>query len=199
MSCVCSALLAHWSVVVTAMKICNCSAALELQVFPGQNFFVIDGQAGNDSLAVRAFLPQRPENGSNDPFAGLPGWMVATNAVTLPSRTLLPSSVALIGGAGDDSLTLEGNQRLYGLGGDGNDTIRLLSGHRGTLAGGAGNDRLILSGDGIDNLAFGDEGNDTIDVEGSLRATVFGEAGDDIITTTFSTQASARGGTGRDV
>ncbi len=114
----------------------------------GESFFVLDGQAGNDVLTVTPLYPNavRLAKDAVDPLAGLPTWMILPSSIRVPLRTLLPSSVALIGGAGDDRLTLDGNQRLYGLGSDGNDTIELLGGHRSALAGGAGNDTLTLAG-----------------------------------------------------
>ncbi len=166
----------------------------------GQVFAVLDGQAGNDTLEVRPLLTaaSRLETGSSNPLTGVPSWMLLPASVTSPDRNTLPSSVALVGGSGDDTLTLEGNQRLIALGGDGNDQLHMLAGHRSGLAGGAGDDTILHAGSGVDNYIFGDEGNDRITLSAGLRTTVFGDEGSDTFVASGAASAVMRGGQGND-
>lgn len=175
---------------------------------PGTMLAILDGADGDDMLAVLPLLTARtraelalaePESlEAADPLAGIPAWMNLPASLIEPTQDTFSSSVAAVGGDGDDTIWLSGNARLFGLGGDGNDTIHLLRGSRSVLAGGDGDDRLILRSEGVDNYAFGDQGNDTIEVYGGVRLGVFSEQGDDWIEFHGGQQSFARAGTGQD-
>ncbi len=187
---------------------------------PGTMLAILDGADGDDTLAVLPLLTAktRAELGlahpgsleAADPLAGIPAWMTMSSmtmssmtmilpaALVEPTQDTFSSSVAAVGGDGDDTIWLSGNARLFGLGGDGNDEIHLLRGSRSVLAGGDGDDRLILRSLGVDNYAFGDRGNDTIDVYGGVRLGVFSEEGDDRIEFHEGQQSFARSGMGED-
>ncbi len=167
---------------------------------PGQIDVVIDGQAGNDTLEVRPMLNEqtRLSIGRPNPFAGIPAWIVLPTALTTPAFNRNPSSAALIGGDGDDTLILEGNQRLYALGGEGNDTIRLIAGSNSFAVGGGGDDTIEINSEGIDNQVFGDEGDDNVVVTNGNRLAVFTEQGDDTVVFNGGSRSYARTGVGQD-
>ena len=167
---------------------------------PGQIDVVIDGQGGNDTLEIRPLLNEqsRTSNGQPNPFAGLPSWVVLPASVTSPAANRNPSSAALIGGDGNDTLILEGNQRLYALGGDGNDIVRLIAGSSSFAVGGSGDDTIEISSVGVDNYVFGDDGNDSITVSSGIRLGVSSEHGDDSVSFNGGAQSYARTGTGQD-
>ena len=167
---------------------------------PGQIAVLIDGGAGNDTLEVRSLLSVAARNltGQPDPFADLPSWMTLPTSITDPSLNQLPSSVALIGGDGNDSLYLEGNQRLFALGGDGNDSITFEAGSNSFALGGDGDDSISMNSKGVDNTVFGDAGNDSVTVSTETRLAVFTEAGDDTVEFYGGSQSYARTGDGND-
>jgi Ca2+-binding RTX toxin-like protein len=167
---------------------------------PGKAAAVIDGQAGNDTLEVRPMLSQASRASSNqpDPFLGVPAWLTLPESILNPTLNRLPSSVALIGGTGDDTLYLEGNQRLYGLGGEGNDAITLAAGSNSFAVGGDGNDTISILSSGVDNTVFGDAGNDTITISDGIRLAIFGEQGNDTIDFLGGSRSYARSGFGDD-
>ena len=167
---------------------------------PGQIDVVIDGQAGDDTLEIRPLLnaATRASSVQPDPYAGIPAWVVLPSAITSLALNRNPSSVAVIGGDGNDTLVLEGNQRLYALGGDGDDIIRLIAGSNSFAVGGSGNDTIEINSPGIDNYVFGDQGNDSVQILGGIRLAVFTEEGDDSVLFSGSSQSYARTGEGQD-
>jgi Ca2+-binding RTX toxin-like protein/Tol biopolymer transport system component len=171
----------------------------------GEVYAVLDGQAGNNTLAALPLLTSEArselDSGSplaRDPLAGLPEWIDLPESITQPTTTRYPSSVALVGGSGDDTLWMAGNVRLVGLGGDGQDTLHLLTGSGSVVSGGRGDDQIYSHSEGVDNTIFGDEGDDTIEIFDGTRTSVFGQEGDDTIRFFGGEQSFARGGSGSD-
>ncbi len=169
----------------------------------GTVYALLDGQDGNDTLEVRPLLSVADRGSiavaSNDfPHLYLPGWVTVPTWLASPQQTSFPSSIAVVGGVGNDRLWLEGDSRLIGLGGDGDDQITL---HRGTVsevAGGQGFDELVINAAGTDNRVFGDQGDDQITVNNGLRLGLFGQEGNDAIRILGGQLVFARGGAGDD-
>jgi parallel beta-helix repeat protein len=173
----------------------------------GQVYALIDGQSGDDHLEVRPLYalddPARTVSLDPDPLDGIPAWMELPSTIASPSTTTFTSSVALIGGAGNDVLRLHGNQRLLALGGTGDDELHLIGGSNSTLAGGDGSDQFFVSAAGVGNYVFGGNDNDAVTVIQGTGVGVFTESGDDHVVFTTNgeevpTQSFARGGLGND-
>jgi hypothetical protein len=174
----------------------NSGTALSLN----QVNLVIDGQSGDDTLEIRPAFTTAYRNANNQPspFEGVPSWIVLPLNIFDPPSNQYSSSIALVGGDGNDTLYLEGNQRLFGVGGDGNDSIMLVGTSASYAVGGDGNDTITIDTNGVDNTIFGDSGNDLITVLNANRLAVYTEEGDDTVQFDGGSQSYARTGTGQD-
>jgi Ca2+-binding RTX toxin-like protein len=165
---------------------------------PGLVYALLDGQDDNDTIEIRPLLSVADRGPTPTaiaaPFLSIPAWMTIPTWISSPSTTTYASSIALIGGAGADSLWLEGASRLYGLGGDGVDTITLQAGNNSEISGGYGADVITVNASGMDNRVFGDQDNDTLRANDGVRLGVFGEQGADTIAFFGGTDSFARGG-----
>ncbi len=160
---------------------------------PGKFYAVLDGQEGNDLLET---LPLSNQSVS---LITIPQWMMLPSWITTPMTMTLPSSVALVGGSGNNTIYLDGLQRLLGIGGDGIDHIKLVGrASSSEIAGGSEDDFIEILASGSDNRVFGDQGNDTITARDGNRLGIFGEQGNDRITIHDGREGFARGGEGDD-
>jgi Ca2+-binding RTX toxin-like protein len=170
----------------------------------GSVYALLDGQDGDDTLEIRPLLSV-DDRGPNAvatvsfPHLYLPTWATVPNWLANPQQTSYASSIALVGGVGNDTLWLEGSARLYGLGGDGDDHITLQRGAISEVAGGQGNDVVVINAAGADNRVFGDRGDDQITANDGLRLGLFGQEGIDTIRIFGGRLVFARGGTGDDI
>lgn len=167
---------------------------------PGKVYALLDGQSGNDILEVRPLLRvlDRVVPSIDSPHLFAPSWMTFPAWITEPTTTTLASSIALVGGSGEDALWLEGSQRLYGLGGEDADTINLQAGNSSEVDGGSGGDQIAVSAAGFDNRIFGERGADTIDAFAGIRLAVFGGEDNDTIRLHDGQDGFARGEAGED-
>ena len=168
----------------------------------GKVYALLDGQDGNDVLEVRPLLsvadrgpiPFLPIASIDVPYLYAPAWMALPQWVTAPTVTTFASSIALLGGSGNNSIWLEGAQRLYGIGGDDVDTINLQAGSNSEVAGGRDADIISVYATGSDNRVFGDQDKDTIRAFAGTRLGIFGEEGADTIEFHGGKDGFARGG-----
>ncbi len=167
----------------------------------GKVYASIDGQSGDDTLEVRPLSNSTAVNSvaAFSPLSRFNDWLDIPAAILTPVHSTTSSSVALVGGLGDDSLWLEGSHRLYGLGSDGNDSIKLIAGNASEVSGGDGADIVEVRATGSDNRVFGDQGDDRIEAYAGDRLAVFGEEGADTIRLLGGTFSFSRGGLGADV
>jgi Ca2+-binding RTX toxin-like protein len=107
------------------------------------------------------------------------------------------TSVTLIGGTGDDTLTASGGSAISVQGGSGNDTLSVTAGTSVTLFGGTGSDSLASSG-GITVTLAGGIGNDTLATSGGTQVLIQGGTGNDTLSATGGTSITMFGGTGSD-
>lgn len=101
----------------------------------------------------------------------------------------VPQAAAVLGGAGDDTISINGGGAMWGE--TGNDTLRLENCFRGEVYGGPGDDKLYIVGKCADAEIDGHGGNDLIDATGSTYGvfatggsendTMYGGAGDDVL------------------
>ncbi len=166
----------------------------------GQVYVVLDGQAGDDRIEVKPLLSllSIQESGSIDPVNDLPLGISLPASFMDRSISRYPSSIAMVGGTGNDEFWIEGNQRIYSLGGDGDDDFEMISGNNTTLAGGDGDDSFSLKSNGVDNYVFGDQSDDSVVLLDGTRWSIFSEEGDDSITIGGSVQSTVRSGGGQD-
>ncbi len=170
---------------------------------PGLVYGLLDGSEGDDTLEIRPLLSVADRGllppGATATLASFPSWMTIPTWVTAPTVTTYTSSMALVGGAGNDTLWVEGAERLYALGGDDNDSITLQAGSQSEVSGGTGDDTIVGNSPGQDNRIFADQGNDNIRANAGVRLGVFGEQGVDTIAFFGGQSSYARGGDSNDV
>jgi Ca2+-binding RTX toxin-like protein len=158
---------------------------------------LIRGFAGNDVIGEFSANPEALPNG-RDYLDGGDG------NDTIYGYSADHDADTLVGGLGDDVLSVVVGERSYLYGGDGNDT---LSGTEFSAflrhSGGNGNDVIYLSQHG--DTAYGGNGNDVLEVQffhhygnAGLEAYAYGEAGDDQINLAGTNYGFADGGTGND-
>lgn len=189
----------------------------------GEGSFVVQGNAGDDSITIGPGGHNTIYGGQGDDFVTIAsggGFAPALNFVqgNMGNDNIVggPGDDILLGGKGDDTITGNngvdiidgnlGNDNLIGdgqlLGEDGNDTISNLVGGAATILGGAGDDLIfssILNGvSGSPTVIHGDDGNDNIGVWGPSHDEVFGDAGADTITDSAGGNDSIDGGDGND-
>jgi Ca2+-binding RTX toxin-like protein len=160
------------------------------------------GLAGNNTLRLDLSAPVTllagtpdqvtlaPAAGSqNVAYAGDQGDVLEVNA---------GDRQVLVGGAGNDTLTVAGTATaavLYGLAGS--DTLTAAGGTGVALLGGDGDDVLAAAA-GTAAYLYGEGGNDTLTVSGGDQAHAFGLGGNDTLTATGGTGDVLNGGSGND-
>jgi Ca2+-binding RTX toxin-like protein len=170
----------------------------------GKVYALLDGQDGNDALEVRPLLGLQDRGlvetvSVEFPHLYAPSWMALPAWIAAPSTTTFASSIAVVGGLGNNTIWLEGAQRLYGIGGDEVDTITLQSGGSSEIAGGRASDNITVRAAGSDNRVFGDQGDDIINAYAGTRLGIFGEEGADTIRFHDGQDGFARGGDANDI
>ena len=96
------------------------------------------------------------------------------DTVTVQIQGQTPIAAAVVGGDGNDTISLSGAGAIWGEGGD--DTLRLTDAFRGEVYGGPGDDRIYVAGASADAEIAGEGGHDLIDATGCLYS-VFATGG----------------------
>lgn len=117
------------------------------------------------------------------------------SATARVAAAVVPSDLIVVGGNGDDTLTINGSVNATVDGGDGNDTITTGAGNDVVIGGagddtidtGAGND-TIITGQGNDTIAAG-AGYDVIQVEGTKASFSASAEGDALVLTGLDVNA----------
>jgi Ca2+-binding RTX toxin-like protein len=105
------------------------------------------------------------------------------------------SKVALFAGTGNDMASSTGGSSITILGGSGNDTISLSGDANGFVVGGAGNSTTMVTG-GSSITMFSGTGNDMASSSGGSSITIFGGSGNDTISLSGDTGAQIIAGAG---
>ncbi len=168
----------------------------------GNVYALLDGQEGDDLLEVRPLSGQenqgQPLTADVSPLESIPTWMVLPESILNPSITTYPSSIALVGGSGQNEFWIEGDLRIYAVGGIEADEFSMPRGSQSEIAGGHASDTIRIQSNGADNRVFGDQDDDYIYAYAGVRLALFGEEGADTAVFYGGTDSFARGGEGDD-
>ena len=154
----------------------------------------VNGTSGDDTIAVSNEYDATSVyvNGSQQAFPDGTVTSIVVNAgdgddsvsvYSLPPFDYELPSVSVSGGEGNDTLTLDGDERTTLDGGDGNDMLSAQGtyGTSATLLGGAGDDEIIV-GDLVTVNADGGAGDDYVNLQyGGFGDTVVGGVGTDTL------------------
>jgi Ca2+-binding RTX toxin-like protein len=151
--------------------------------YPG--FYQVDGDASGDTVAISVNQTNATFTLDNTTYTNVE-YIVVNGAGGDDTVSVMSEDgsgmigAALVGGEGNDSLSLNFDGAIWG--GGGNDSIHISDSFYGEVYGEAGDDQMFVTGECVDARIEGGDGADLIDCSGNhYSVMIFGGYGNDTL------------------